>query len=370
MAEKIKTLTEKYAIEKVVKTFFSKSQLLFKTAEGDFKVRFMGYANELVALKMPNLKNVKESHLLFFRTENSIIQCHLLFHEQQEDDMYLFQIIKVQIIERDHADAAKTQAVPERSNQGKTVVYVTNFISDFVVQQYLTINAKKVDKVKEIILYDMRQSFNFVKLFFINEDINDTRMDYIRKHRTPLFIPNMQDQDIDGPDEVKYKFYIKDIYSKDTVLQSRRDLISETAVPLLYKTKLPIGYIQINNTTPVTEATIAVVKRFVSLADELFEKNKIFPLAEDKLLVSNISKESFSLIFIDKKYTAYFKDNCYLYCEMLLPNNKKATILTKVRGISFPDNKKIKIECDILEIDPAGKLLYESLVDSLDQEKT
>lgn len=364
MADRIKTIADKSVFDKIFNKFFYNNKIFLKTKNGDLQITYMGYSNGIAAFKIPFVKNITDDCLVFVRSDMNTIHCHLKFQEKQEDDMFLFFVNKFQVIGTVRTEERISLGMNEPSKEGKSVIFITNFISDFIIHNSLALENKKTARVKETILYDMGQGFNFVKLYFANEGLSDPRMNYFYTKKQTIFIPDINSQEIPEKKEQAYRFYLNEIYAKDFMLQKRRELISEVSVPILYKAKLPYGYVQLNNTSPMTESALSIAKRFSTLADELVIKNKIFPQSKEKLIVSNISKKGFGVVFRERQYIRYFKENSYMHLDMLLPTNKKASILAIVKNISILDNKIIQIGCVIAEMDALSEVLYEEFVDS------
>ena len=54
--------------------------------------------------------------------------------------------------------------------------------------------------------------------------------------------------------------------------------------------KIPYGYIQVNNSSPLKESSMHEVKKMALIINELLIKHGMFPQAEEKLIVTDISK--------------------------------------------------------------------------------
>ena len=159
------------------------------------------------------------------------------------------------------------------------------------------------------------------------------------------------------------------LLSKDYYLTNRRQYISEISVPILYRTKIPFGYVQVNNVKPLTEAAIAVIKRVAMIVEELFKKNDVFPSTDEKMLVSNVSKGGLGIVFKDRRIIRFFKEGCTVFFELILPGNKKATMLGLVRNISIMENKLIKVGIKIEDIDALSEVHYDEFLETIETQK-
>ncbi len=361
MAELIKTITDKSLFEKIFYKFFFKNNVLLKTKNGDLKIEFFGYTDGMVALKIPYLKNMYESCVIFTRNESYTIYANLKLVEKQEDDSYIFIPVKFQIIS---AMRREDRKIVDIGGRGKSIIYVTNVISDFIIQNSLAMDAKKVDHVKEIIRFDLEKQFKQVRIFFCNEGMTDVRMKYFYDTKTPYLIGDIGKKET-AKDEALFNYYINNIYAKDYQLINRKNLISEVSVPVLYRARVPYGYIQCNGDAPLSESALLIVKRMAIVVEELFNKYKLFPVSSERLLVSDVSKKGLGIVFKERRFIRYFKENSYVYFDLNLPDNKRSSCLAVIRNIGIMENKIIKVGCEIKELDALGEVNYEEYLESL-----
>ena len=361
MAELIKTITDTGVFEKIFYKFFLNSSVFLKTKSGDLKIQFFGYTEGQVALRIPFVKNMFENCLIFTRSENVTIYSHLRLVEKQADESYIFVPVKFQVIS---AARREDRKVVELGGEGKSILYVTNIISDFIIQNSLAMENKKVDHVKETVRFDLEKQFKMVRIYFCNEGLSDPRMKYFLEKRTPIFIPNIDKKEA-GRDESLFNLYHNEIYHKDHHLVNRKQLISEVSVPVLYRGKIPYGYIQGNAEAVLTEPAMAAVKRMAVLVEELFAKYRIFPASEDRLLVSDVSRNGIGIVFKERRFIRFFKENSLVYFDIMLPDNKKSSCLAVVRHIDILESKIIKIGCEIREFDSLGEVNYEEYLRSI-----
>ncbi len=361
MAEIIKTVTDKESFERIFYKFFMNNIVFLKTKNGDIKIQFFGYTGGMLALRIPFIKNMYDTCLIFTRYETYTIYASLKFMEKQEDETYIFIPVKFQIIS---AARREDRRIVDLGGEGKNVIYVTNIISDFLVQNSLAMEAKKVDHVKEILRFDLEKQFKQVKIYFCNEGMSDPRMKYFYDRKPPYLIPDITKAAL-SKDAEMFNQYINEIYSKDYYLTNRKNLISEVSVPVLYKAKIPYGYVQVNGTGPFSDATLTLIKRAAIVVEELFGKYRVFPASAEKLLVSDVSRMGLGIVFRDRRYIRYFKENSYVYFDIMLPGNKRVACLGTVKNIGILENKIIKIGCMIHELDALGEVNYEEYLESL-----
>lgn len=361
MAELIKTITDKSLFEKIFYKFFLKKDVFLKTKNGDLKIEFFGYTDGMAALRIPYVKNMYENCLIFTRSESYTIYANLKLVEKQEDDSYIFIPVKFQIIS---AVRREDRKIVDIGGEGKNIIYITNMISDFIIQNSLAMESKKVDHVKEIVRFDLEKQFKHVKIFFCNEGMTDVRMKYFYENKTPYLIHDINRKEA-AKDKALFNYYLNNIYGKDYHLINRKNLISEVSVPVLYKARIPYGYIQCNGAAPLSESALLIVKRMAIVVEELFNKYKIFPVTDERLLISDVSKKGIGIVFKERRFIRYFKENSYVYFDLNLPDNKRASCLSVIRNIVIMENKVIKVGCEIRELDALGEVNYDEYLESL-----
>ncbi len=362
MAQQITTITERERFQDIFYKFFAVNDVYLRTKSGDLKIKFFGYTEGLAAFRIPFVKNLRENNLIFTRSGSNIIYAHMKFAEKQEEDMYILYPEKIQVI----TEGRREQRTSIANAAGKAVLYTTNIISDFIIENSIALDLKKADKVKEILRFDMEKQFQHIKIYFCNEGASDPRMKYFMENKVPIFISDVSRQPTEQ-DQRKYNDYINNIYSKDYFLINRKKFVSEISVPILYKAKIPYGYIQINTFNALSESTVTLIKRMAIVAEEIFHKFGIFPVSEEKLLVSDISKGGLSIVFKERKFIRYFKERSLVYFDLIFPENKKASILAVVRNISLLENKIIKIGCEVKEMDALSEVNYDEFLEGIGQ---
>jgi hypothetical protein len=361
MSEQIKTITEREQFPELFSRYFAKSEVFLKTKSGDLKIQFIGFSNGLAAFKIPYIKNIVDTCLVYSRIQNSIIYASLKASQRQGNDLYVFIPINLQIISLNRKE--DRQEIGTRAD-GKNILYVTNLISDFIIENILAMQTKKVEAIKDTTRADLAKFFEHIKIYFCNEGMSDARMKYFYDVIMPIYISDFKKKPSEK-DEKIFNNFMNNIYSKDYYLLNRKDFVSEISVPILFKMKIPFGYIQVNNTTPIAEGMFQPIKSLTMQVAELFAKSKIFPLLEEKLLVSDVSKSGLGVVFNDRRYIRYFKEKCRVFFELILPGDTRASIVAVVRNIAFMDNKVIKIGCEIKEMDAISEVNYEEYLASV-----
>lgn len=353
MPDQIKTVTDKSQFQFLLDNFYKGHQVFIKTSSGSLILQYLGYADGNVAFRIPHVKSIPDNVVVFTRHRDHTIYLSLK-HIEKSEDTFVFIPVKFQILSESRKEDRKLVQI----EGGKSIIYMNNIITDYIIERGLSTSEKKIDKIKEIAEFELKKKFEHVKIVLLHEAKSDIRLKHVLKVGKTIFIPNLNENP-DPAIEEDFNYYIENIYKADISLSSRNLYISEITVPVAYEGIIPYGYIQVNSTQPVSEGMAEVCRRMAIVVDQLLKKNGMLIPLETKFLVADLSKSGFGFVFKEKKYIRYFQDNSKISFHIMLPTRKKAVIGAIVRNISFLDNNIIKIGCEISSMDDTSRANYD-----------
>lgn len=358
MSEMIKTITDTGQFEEIFKKFFAKREVFLKTKSGDLFIQFLGFSKGNVAFRIPRVKSLPDTIVVFTRLSDNTIYSSLKYLENTEND-FIFLPIKFQII----SEKMKEERTSLATSGGKNVLYISNIMSEQMIQGALDANEKKVSIMKDKIAQELKGKFDFIKVVFVNETRIDVRMKRFIESWSPIIIRDMGSQTDQGNREKQ--FYMSEIYSKDYKLSSHKELISEVTVPIIYKNMVPYGYIQVNNTKPVDDGHLTVVKRLAVMINEYVIKERLFVPAQEKFIVNDISKKGLGIVFKERRLLRNFMKDGRLILELTLPDSNRVNMRVIVRNTIFNENGIIKVGLEILDIDAISEVNYDEFLDTM-----
>jgi len=357
MHNNITSITDPFRFNDLFKQYFSGGDVYLRLPNGPIKARFLGFTDGKAAFEIQQIKSVGDECVIYAQTREEVTYAFLKLYEQQDGGLFIFSPLRFQILSR--SEERKTL------ESGSTkLVYVTNVISDFIIENSLAMSQKKTDSIRDVAVEELDNAFQFVRIFLCNEGRSDARMKYFQTERVPIYIPDFTAQ-TNSKDAKKINYYINEIYAKDTILKKNNGLVSEISVPFLHQSRLPYGYIQINSATPFMQATLAQLKKYSIRLDRLFATAGIFNSLSDKLIVSNISPSGFGIILGERKTIRYFKENSQVSLDMHLPGNTKASILANVKHIGTAKNNNLSVGFQITDMDALSEVNYTEFIDYL-----
>lgn len=357
MPDLIKTVTDKSQFQFLLDNFFKSAPVFIKTSSGSINLQYIGYSDGNVAFRIPLVKSSPESVVVFTRHKTNTIYLSMKYIERSEDT-FIYIPLKFQIISESRKEDRKLVGI----EGGKSIMYLNNFITDYIIERGLATADKKIDKVKEFAEFELKKKFDLVKIVFINESKSDNRLKHIISTSKAIYMPNLN---VD-PDPLKveeHNFYINHIYRSDISLSSRNKYVSEITVPIMYNDVIIYGYLQVNSSQPVTDGMYAVVRRMSIALNQLMVKHQLFFPLEDRFLVADISHKGMSFVFKEKKFLRFFEEGTKVNFDILLPTQKKALVGAIIRNITFLENRIIKTGCEIFKMDTTSKANYDEFIE-------
>ena len=356
MPDQIKTVTDKSQFQFILDNFFKGSQVYIKTSSGALNLQYLGFSDGNVAFRIPHVKSFPENAVVFTRHKDHTIYLSMK-HIEKSEDTFIFIPIKFQILSESRKEDRKLVDI----EGGKSIIYMNNIVSDYIIERGLSTSQKKIDKIKEIAEFELKKKFDNVKIVLIHEAKSDVRLNHALKTGKLIFIPNLNENPEPSLEE-DYNYYLENIYKADISLSSRNRYISEITAPIMYNSVIPYGYVQVNNAQALTDGMSQVCRRMSIVIDQLFKKNDLFSPLEIKFLVSDLSKGGMGFVFKEKKYIRYFEEKSRITYDIMLPTKKKAIIGSVVRNITFLENNIIKVGCEIESMDDVSRANYDEFV--------
>lgn len=365
-AEK-KIYDDKSTFDKILCSHYAKLNPYIKKELLNLPVKFIEYKDDIAMFKISSqdchLEKNNELVIYARNIESEEFAGKFEILHINEDDIISLRPIQFEF----YTSERKDPRVNLLNEKHKTlIITISNIISDFLIKNNLADHVKKLEKIKDAIKIKLDTIFDLIIVYFSNEGLSH-RFKYFKNKIKPLFIKNIYNED-ENEDKKMYQEYIEDIFENDHRLQSNKKLQSEISVPIIYKMKLPYGYVRINNEKSMNEKYFTIVKKMAVITDKLIMKHQIIRQYGDRFRVSDVSKNGLGILFKDRKYIKYFKTESLLYFDLFLPNNLKANILGYVKNISFPKNNYIKIGCEIHDIDALSEVYYDEFIEELEKE--
>jgi hypothetical protein len=356
----VKTYTDKESFERIFNNIYAKFQSFLKLKESAILVKFISYSNNKAYFEIKDCDESLENCIIISRDDTkNTIYTYLDLLEKKDSVTYIFTPVKIQIVFIPREEERKILNFNEDINSG---LYIINMISEFIIRKSLELNNIKKTQIENTIKVKLNETFQYVRICF-NRNNADDRMDYFRSSIKPIFIPNINSEPDDNNKE-PFNFYKNTIYPNDILLQNKNLLVSEISVPITYGMKIPYGYIQVNNNSPFTESSVQAVKKMALIINELLIKQGVFPEAEEKLTVGDISKNGIGIIFKNKQCIKYFINDQLVYFDLMLPAERKVNILALVKHITIYGTM-YKAGCKIVNIDALNEIDYNEYLVSI-----
>jgi len=353
------TITENYG--QAFDKYFSKGDVFLRVHNGKIKVKYFGFTDGRVAVQIPQVNNLSGQHVMFCNIQGTMIYAYIKYLDKEEDNIFIFLPVRIQIIS---SGRDEDRHEVEGASKKQSLVFITNFVSDFMIQNSLALSLKKIDYIKDDIIDDLDNAFPYIKIHMANEGRSDARMKYFVSERIPIYIQDYTKEPSES-ERNKVHYYINNILDTDHYMKTHKELVSEISVPFLLNGKIPYGYLQINGPTPFSKETVRSVKQFAISANSKIEKQNLIHRGQEKLIVTNMSRNGFGVTFNDRKVIRYFKEKSLVSCDVIIPGGRKCSVLCDVKHITSNDNKTISVGFNMLDADALGEVYYQEFIEEL-----
>ncbi|HNV46824.1 MAG TPA: hypothetical protein PLE73_05840 [Spirochaetota bacterium] len=362
-------ITDRDEIERIIDTIFTNRDLFLRMDDVNQQVEMKEYRDGSVTLRTLERLSTADPCVLFARLDDKLYCARITptFDPSMAvvvDNRfeYPFSLQMVQVITAARREERTSLASPSAGE--RPAIIITNLVSDTLLKDCFTAGRDWVEYFKDAIRGKFTDRYSFARVCFLHERFADERMKFFYRERTPLYIENLRETPATEAGKTLYQFYKITIFQKDKGLNTRTT-VSEASVPLFYKGVYPLGYLQVNNTSPITQEEFVMIRKVGASASEALSAAKIITAAVDRLVVVDVSAGGLAVAFKDKSLLKYFKDGNYLFFTMLLPEGRSASMLVIVRNISMTRNNITRVGCQIVEIDALGQAHYDEFLETM-----
>lgn len=354
MNPEVKKITDRNIIYDFLKKLFTRRPVFLKT--GSLNIETTSFVfNEDGVIFTINEPVAEDNVNLYIRNGNELLIARAMIvsrsgpeHKCTVSEMLLMNIPR----KEERVNAAV-------SNEGGNV-YISNIISDFTLKENFEDNKRKILALKDDLEEKLGKKYDRVKVFAVSEQKNDLRMNYFLKERKPYFIKDVTQRCDDDP---QYKFYVNTIYAEEH--EANRKMISEIAVPFLYRYMMPFGYLRVNGHKALTDDDYSSIKKTGMSISTFFTNDKsIIKSSSDRIYITDLSMTGLGVIFKERIFIKHFREESLVIFTVFLPENKTSTVMCEVKNINILKNGIYRIGCSILNFDPIGEVNYTEYLES------
>jgi hypothetical protein len=286
MQHQIETITDSSQFNAVFNDYYAGSPVAIKLSSSTIPAEFLGYSDGSALFRVPNIKNLPAECLIITKKNNRIVYGSMKQIQQKKEQVFLFNPVRFQIIYT--ARKEERHSIPE-NGQGKQIIFVTNLMSNILIENDMAMQKKKLDKIRDHIIEGLDKAYEQTRVYFCCDGGIDQRMRYFYLQAKPLFVPDFRDEGA-SRDLEQHRFFISNIYATDYSLKNSL-FISEMSVPFLFQMKMPYGYVQINSRNKLEDSAFKNLRQYAVSVDLLFTKNAYSGPPVKNFFVSDVSKK-------------------------------------------------------------------------------
>ena len=365
MNHSVDKIVDKKQMKEIFEKRFSSLVAFIKTDDISIQVVSFKYEDNLITITLPRHVMNFDNAIIYVRDREKIIASHVSLQMAGEDNSFVFEPRDVMICDVPRKE--NRNKIENKNSAASVNIYVSNIISDFIIDESFIASRKRVDFIKNVLLQKISLENALLKIVLLNEIHNDERMKYFRTERKPYFYEDLKD--VHDNEKLKnnsdLKRYAFSIYPSDPALEDKK-IISEISVPLLYKFMLPFGYMKVTSQAKLTDTDFTTVRKFGMSVSTLFTNDKnLIKNSEERIAVTDLSMHGLGIVFKDKRLIKHFKDDSLIVFTVFLPEEKQATILCLVKNISLVQNYIYRVGCEIINIESIGEVHYSEYLEKL-----
>ncbi len=184
--------------------------------------------------------------------------------------------------------------------------FLTNLTSSKEIAFVVEANKKKVNGfVINFFDSEIKNLAPYHKIFLASGDSTDTRLKHLQKNPRIIYYSPDPPANFNARQYFPQDVYLDEIQKSD--LKVPANLHAEVTIPILYKAKIPIGYIQVNTPRYVDEVVLQTVKKIgVALETQLRKIGLVFE-EERPLPILNLDMKTLELEFSDRLLLRHFQ---------------------------------------------------------------
>lgn len=340
------TITSRQRIKEIFDTFFIDKPAYLKYGKKDIRVKCYSCINGKVMAGIPFVKIIPDPVTIYTSIGNKIINLYLEKTGRAEFDVTYFDVIKCTLVVP--ARSFERYRISHNKDHRK-VAYITGFITDTILENSLMFGSKKISSIFNYAETELLKHFSSVKFLTKIEAQNDIRMQYVAENRKGIVVKKIND---DNPEDAEgYNFYMKNIFHREKSVKSGSLPLSEAVIPLIYKNKIPYGYLSVTKDLTMNKSDLTLAENFVRSIEQFLLKQEVFPVVSENIIVDEVSLGGMSVLQYDKKNLRHFKIGNQFCCDLIFPENKKIHLLSRIRHNSTYGEGIVRTGFEIEKID-------------------
>jgi|GEM_PF-3005460 len=239
-----------------------------------------------------------------------------------------------------------------------TPYFMTNLTSAKEIAFVIENHKKKVNGfVINFFDTELKGLVPYHKIFFATGDTSDMRLKHLVKNPRMIYYTPEPSDKFNPRQYFPQDTYLEEIQKSDLKVPS--NLKAEFTIPILYKTKLPIGYIQVNTPRYVDDITMQTVKKIgVALETQLRKIGLVFEEARP-LPIQKINMKQLVLEITDRMLLRHFQPGLVVLFRVQKAQESLGQFSAVVDESSNLGGGKTRVTLDFQEMDAMSELNLE-----------
>ena len=353
MSPEVKKITDRNMMYECLKRLFTRKPVYLKTKE--FNIETSSFVFNEKGIVFTVAEPVTEDNVnLYIRNGKEIILARVLITSRSGTE-HKCSVSEMLIMELPRKEDRISASAAQSAN-----IYISDIISDYTLKVNFDDNKRRIIALKDDIEEKLGKKYDRVKIYAVSDQKNDSRMEYFFRERKPYFIRNISER---CDNDEQYKYYVEHIYPEER--EANRRMVSEIAVPFLYRYMLPFGYLRVNGVNPLSDEDYSFLKKNgMSISTFFTNDTSIIKSSTDRVVVTDLSMTGLGVVFRERVLIKHFREESLIIFTVFLPDKKTAVLMCQVKNITILKNAVYRVGCVILNFDAIGEVNYSEYLES------
>lgn len=348
-------VTQSAQVHQILNTILGKKPCSILVGEEEFPAGFISYnllsTGPEIRIRTQQLDSPSERRVLVRHNHKHIVAiCRFVARNGPTEILYP-QVLEI-------TDEAKKDAAEAND---LTQFLMTNLTSAKDIAFVIENNKKKINsQVINFFDGELRQMVPYYKIFFASGDATDARLKALVKNPRIIYYSPEPPSNFNPRQYFPQDTYLEELQKSD--LKVPVNLKAEFTIPILYKTHLPIGYIQVNMPRFVDDAVMQTVKKIgIALEAQLrkiglaFEETRALPL-------THVNMKQATLEIADRMLLRHFQPGFVVLFRIQKGQDSLGLFLATVNASSNLGGGRTRVTLEFQDLEAMSELnLEESL---------
>lgn len=338
-------------VHQILNTVMGKKPCSILVGEAEHPAGFIAYnllnSGPEIKIRTQFLDNPPERRVLIRHNKKRIVAiCKFVIRNGPTEILYPLSL--------EITDDAKNVAETDSSAK----FFLTNLTSSKEIAFVIEANRKKVTGfVLNFFDSEVKNLVPYHKIFLASGEVTDFRLKQLVRIPKIIFYSPELPPNFNARQYFPQDTYIEEIQKNDFKIPA--GLKSEVTIPILFRGKLPIGYIQVNTPRILDDATFQALRKIaVALETQLRKINLVFEEAK-ALPIQTIDMQQVELEITDRLLLRHFQPGLTILFRLQKQQESLGQFSATIRGSANLGGGRTRVTIEFQEMEAMSELNLE-----------